>query len=75
MKTNNGITKLFGYNTFEVHGHDADAVAEHVMLQCIRRKRAVVPRSQEMTVTWCRRMCLSVGALGSAASAGSHDTM
>lgn len=24
MKTNNGITKLFGYNTFEVHGHEVN---------------------------------------------------
>jgi PAS domain S-box-containing protein len=23
-KTNNGITKLFGYNTFEVHGHEVN---------------------------------------------------
>lgn len=24
MKTNNGITKLFGYNTFEVHGYEVN---------------------------------------------------
>ena len=24
MKTNNGITKLFGYNSFEVHGHEVN---------------------------------------------------
>lgn len=24
MKTNNGITRLFGYNTFEVHGHEVN---------------------------------------------------
>ena len=24
MKTNTGITKLFGYNTFEVHGHEVN---------------------------------------------------
>jgi hypothetical protein len=24
MKTNNGITKLFQYNTFEVHGHEVN---------------------------------------------------
>lgn len=33
MKTNSGITKLFGYNTFEVHGHEVNILMPPIIGQ------------------------------------------